>query len=111
MPEEYLTTVLARAAQLERSTFAVRSELVHTARTLERTRESFGVELTRVQHELKLLEREVAQTIRSVESTVHKFRRVVKRAELARLQQRVDVWAPEKKVSRVAFQRLLQDDV
>jgi hypothetical protein len=55
------------------------------------------------------LHKESDRAVRRVESMVDEFRRLARANEYARLRERVDAWAPEERITREQFLRMLKD--
>ncbi|MDD9954089.1 MAG: hypothetical protein OXR66_07175 [Candidatus Woesearchaeota archaeon] len=67
---------------------------------------AFATELHALQHELALLDTEAGNTTQRIRTLVGQFTKVVKHGDLEQLKAKVNVWAPEKFVSRTAFHRM-----
>ena len=106
----YAERIAARADKLHRETIATQKEIISSRRALDRARDEMRQEFAMLRGELAALDAALGGTVQGVTASVHAFQRVAKRHEFVRLQQRIDAWAPERKLSRDAFKRMIEDN-
>lgn len=108
--QQYHLMKLAERAQA----LLIRSGALHrdmdvTRRSLVRMNESFSSEFENLKRDVSLLDQETLVSVDSVKRVASGFHGAVRVADLSRLQSRVDVWAPERRLSRDQFRALLSD--
>jgi hypothetical protein len=96
------------AAKLEHGEIALRQDVHHTQELLVRAVASIELEMHSLKTELLALEGEMQSTIDRAKKVVGQYKGVVKRGDMMRLQNRADVWAPEKRITREQFKRLIE---
>ena len=101
--------LLAAQARLERTEISLRQDVGHTQELLVRGVADVELELQALKHELEQLEQEFAQTIVRAKRVVGQYRAVVKQGDMARLQHRIDVWGPERRLTRAQFRKMLEE--
>ena len=106
---EYIDQLEKRSNGLMRKSVATREGMKHTSRELNRGKADLQQEMLAIQLELAELSEAVQQTMNRVKTAVDQFRYIVKKGDVNRLQQRVDAWAPEKKISRDEFKKMLEE--
>jgi predicted nucleic acid-binding Zn-ribbon protein len=94
--------VLKTERQLHHATGRTQQELVRIAADMES-------EIARIKMDVHALEEETHATVEAAKRTIGSFHAVIKERELARLKQRIDAWAPEKRITREQFKRMLSD--
>jgi predicted nucleic acid-binding Zn-ribbon protein len=109
MADDYILRVLGRSERLERFGIACRQDIMRTQQEMIRSRVDLEVEMEALKREIVQLEIEVQRTMQRVKYAVGLFRNVAKKGDLSRLQQRVDYWAPEKRITRKQFLDLLAE--
>lgn len=93
--------------RLERQEIAIRQDVSRTHQELVRMVAELELEMESLHHELVSLDGEMKRTIERAKSMVAGFKPAVKRGDLMRLQNRIDTWAPEQRISREQFKRML----
>jgi len=68
---------------------------------------SVKTQIETVQKELVQVERDMQRSMDDIRKTVAKFQYVIKKGDFERLQSRIDVLAPEKKVTKEEFRKML----
>lgn len=101
--------VEAGIARLERTEVGIRQDIVRTQELLVRSVADIELEMQALKAELRLLDAELQRTVDRAKKVVGRYRGVVKGGDLARLQNRIELWAPEKRVTRDQFRKMLQD--
>lgn len=105
----YVERVAARAIRLERIEIGVRQDISHTDANLVQLSEDMHDELIAMHNDLNSLSKETDAVVVRIKETIGKFKDVVKKNDMARLQTRIDLWNPQGKVSREQFKRMLED--
>jgi hypothetical protein len=108
MPDEYEQRVSDRLARLEHLELVTRQDIAHTQQELVRMNADIELEMEALRKELGELDGEMRNSVGQVKAIVGKFKTVVKKGDLQRLQNRVDMWAPQEKITREQFKRLLE---
>jgi hypothetical protein len=106
---QYLGRIRDRAAGLQRKEIVIRQDISHTQHSLVRVSADIELELEALRNEIVTLEHIAHQTVGRVRAAVFFFKNVAKRADLVRLQQRSDAWAPQEKITKEQFGRMLED--
>jgi predicted nucleic acid-binding Zn-ribbon protein len=99
-----------KIGSLQRYEIATRQHILHTQQELARSTADIELELEALKKELGELDAQIHVTVVRVKDAITRFRSVVKKSELVRLQQRIDLWAPEQKITREQFKRMLADE-
>lgn len=101
--------LLATQARLERTEIALRQDVGHTQELLVRGVAGVELEVQALKEELSQLEQDFARTIARAKLAVGQYRAVVKRGDMARLQNRIDSWGPERRLTREQFRKMLEE--
>lgn len=104
----YVDRVSERVQRTERAEITVRQDVFHTHEEFDRTMTDIAVEVAQLRDALTIIDRDVASLIERVKHVLSMFKTVVKQGDMARLQSRVDLWAPETRITREQFARMLQ---
>ncbi len=99
-----------RAHLLEQRSTSMREHAIASQRTMQRIERDLPTELRALQQEIESTQRETHACVESAKVIVDRFQNVSKRGDLARVRSRIDAWAPEQKVSRESFLRLLEEE-
>ena len=105
----YLQKLGGRSERLHRYEITVRQDTAHLGQEFDRAAAELATDVAILRNELAKLEIEVQQTASRAKAAVAKFKQVVKRGELARLQLRAEAWGPHQAVCRAQFKRMLSD--
>ncbi len=106
---EYVRRIHNRSILLEKKSLASRESVKATKMYFERGKTELAMEIASLNTELNELDEQIHTAVDMVKSAVDKFQYVAKAGDLKRLQQRVDAWAPEQKISRDKYKQLLED--
>ena len=109
MDAAYLERLDGRLGRLEHNEITTRQDIAHAKEELSRVQGGIGMELASLELELAALDDEVHATVERIKLTMAAFKTVSKKGDLQRLQSRIDAWAPEQKITKKQFLRLLQD--
>jgi hypothetical protein len=107
--DDYANRVDGGLQRLERQEIAIRQDVARTQQELVRMVAELELEMEALHHELAGLEGEMKRTVERAKSVVNGFKPAVKRGDLMRLQNRIDIWAPEQRISREQFKRMLEE--
>jgi predicted nucleic acid-binding Zn-ribbon protein len=108
LPESgYEARVEANLSRLERFEISTRQDIAHTQQEIVRAIADIQIEMEGLKSEIVLLEHEMKRTAATAKDVVVQFRPSAKRGEFARLQSRIDAWAPEKRITRDQFKKML----
>ena len=105
----YVERVSASADRLMRTEIKTRQDISRTQQELVRVAADVELEMESLKRELLQLDHDVKQTVERVKSTVSSFKTVVKKGDFQRLQQRIDLWAPEQRITREQFKKMLEE--
>ncbi len=105
---QYVERVAARTIRLERAEIGVRQDIARTHEDMLRLSTDLHDEMLSMHQELNVLAKETDQIVDHLKHILIQFKDVAKRQDMNRLQARVDVWAPETKISRDQFKRMLE---
>ncbi len=103
----YLERVAARPIRLERVEIGVRQDIAHTESSLVQLSEDLHDELSAMHKDIDEISKETDLVVIRIKETIGKFKNVVKKNDMDRIQTRIDVWNPQGKVSREQFKRML----
>lgn len=101
--------LLGIQSRLERAEITLRQDVRHTQELLVRGVADMELEVQSLKSELTQLEQEFAHTVTRAKQVVGEYRAVMKHADLARLQNRIDVWGPERRMTREQFRKMLEE--
>ncbi|HIH24117.1 TPA: hypothetical protein HA251_03730 [Candidatus Woesearchaeota archaeon] len=104
----YVDRVSERVQRTERAEITVRQDVFHTHEEFDRTMADIAVEVAQLRDALAIIEHDVASVVERVKHSLSMFKTVVKQGDMARLQSRVDLWAPETRITREQFARMLR---
>lgn len=104
----YVDRVSERVQRTERAEITVRQDIFHTHEEFDSTMADIAVEIAQLRDALINIEQDVASVVERVKHSLSMFKTVVKQGDMARLQSRVDLWAPETRITREQFARMLQ---
>ena len=107
--DDYTGRIDGSLQRLERQEIAIRQDVARTQQELVRMVADLEIEMESLHKELAGLTLEMKRTIERAKTTVAGFKPAVKRGDLTRLQNRIDTWAPEQKISREQFKRMLEE--
>jgi hypothetical protein len=108
MHDEYEQRVSDRLARLEHLELVTRQDIAHTQQELVRMTADIELEMEALRKDLGTLDGEMHKSVDEVKFIVGKFKTVVKKGDLQRLQNRIDMWAPQDKITREQFKKLLE---
>jgi len=92
---------------LERMEIGVRQDVAHTHQAQERMTQDLHQELQQLKEELVLVDVEMRKVMTKVRGTLEQFKTAVKKGDLARLQAKADMWAPEKRITKKQFEKMI----
>lgn len=103
----YVDRIVRRGESLDRKSAHIRKSVVQAGRDLSRSKDELHAELAALATEVAALQEEMGRTVERARQAAERFRTILKRGDLSRLQARIDAWGPEKRISRDAFLRML----
>ncbi len=106
---QYLERVAARSIRLERIEISVRQDINHTDASLVQLSEDIHDEIAVLHRDVDSISKETDKVVMRIKETIGKFKDVVKKSDMTRMQTRIDVWNPQGKVSREQFKRMLEN--
>jgi hypothetical protein len=107
----YLGRLESRMAALERRSLVSREELKHTGRDLLLMHSDLRIELDALKKDLSDLDVKTKLAVDRLKHTIAQFRTTAKQGDLSRIQSRVDAWAPESRITRAQFKRLIEQEI
>lgn len=106
--DDYLQRLSRRTDELQQKSLHVQESIIRTKRDTLRFQQSATQELESLKRELNDIDHDCKLAVQAVRETVQRFRRVTKIGDLKRLQQKIDAWHPEEKLSKRSFRRMLR---
>ncbi|MBR9700781.1 hypothetical protein GOV11_02860 [Candidatus Woesearchaeota archaeon] len=105
----YLNRLEKRTESLARSTLMTREQIKRTDDLKTRGQEDLQTEMQDLHIELAKVKVELTVAIGRIGQIVRMFQNVAVKSDVQHIQARIDAWAPETRISRREFLKMLQD--
>jgi len=105
----YVGRLSARSALLAQQSVRTREDVRRTHTEIERLRVDMHTQLDMLKAELVTAQHEADDAVHRVERLVEQLRRLARAGDAARIQDRVDTWAPETWVTPEQLKMMVRD--